>query len=118
MSTESINALLMMTETRDVATLSTAAQALVRESLPLDPPPLDWPHAVNAAAARLNESWVRPDTTGYMEASGLAVELAATLSAYGMTAAEADHMRGRVDGALAAVVAQAVEDAAAAGRDN
>jgi hypothetical protein len=57
-----------------------------------DPRPLDWGHAVDAAAARLEESWVRPDSTGHMLASGLAEELAATLCAYGMMAAEVDHM--------------------------
>lgn len=56
--------------------------------------PLDWSHAVNAAAARLEESWVRPDSTGHMLASGLAEELAATLCAFGMVASEVDHMRG------------------------
>jgi len=60
--------------------------------LPHDPRPLDWGHVVDAAAARLDESWVRPDTTGHMLASGLAEELAATLCAYGMVAAEVDHM--------------------------
>jgi len=59
---------------------------------PHDPRPLDWGQAVDAAAARLEESWVRPDTTGHMLSSGLAEELAATLCAYGMVAAEVDHM--------------------------
>ena len=49
----------------------------------------------------LEESWVRPDATGYMMTSGLADEFAATLCAYGMAAAEADHMLGRMDQALA-----------------
>ncbi|HEX3992856.1 MAG TPA: hypothetical protein VHX39_16925 [Acetobacteraceae bacterium] len=57
-----------------------------------DPRPLDWGHVVDAAAARLEESWVRPDSTGHMLASGLAEELAATLCAYGMVAMEVDHM--------------------------
>jgi hypothetical protein len=57
-----------------------------------EPRPLDWGHVVDAAAARLDESWVRPDTSGHMLASGLAEELAATLCAYGMVAAEIDHM--------------------------
>jgi hypothetical protein len=57
-----------------------------------DPRPLDWGHVVDAAAARLEESWVRPDSTGHMLASGLAEELAATLCAYGMVAEEVDHM--------------------------
>jgi hypothetical protein len=60
--------------------------------------PLDWGHAVDAAAARLEESWVRPDATGHMLASGLAGELAATLCAYGMVAAEVDHMHGQESG--------------------
>jgi len=64
---------------------------------PHDPPPLDWGQAVDAAAARLDESWVRPDATGHMLASGLADELAATLCAYGMVAAEVDHMHDRAD---------------------
>jgi len=72
------------------------------ERPPRDPAPLDWPQAVAAAAARLDESWVRPDTTGHMVASGLAGELAATLSAYGMTVAEAVHMRLHLDAVLAA----------------
>jgi hypothetical protein len=60
--------------------------------LPHDPRPLDWGHVLDAAAARLEESWVRPDVTGHMLASGLADELAATLCAYGMVAEEVDHM--------------------------
>lgn len=54
--------------------------------------PVDWDHAVHAAAARLEEAWIQPDLTGYMRASGLADEFAATLCAYGMVAAEVDHM--------------------------
>ncbi|MGA3002988.1 MAG: hypothetical protein ABSE20_14825 [Acetobacteraceae bacterium] len=64
---------------------------------PHDPRPLDWGHVVDAAAARLEESWVRPDNTGHMLASGLADELAATLCAYGMVAAEVDHMHDHGD---------------------
>lgn len=64
---------------------------------PHDPRPLDWGHVVDAAAARLEESWVRPDATGHMLASGLAEELAATLCAYGMVAAEVDHMHDHED---------------------
>jgi hypothetical protein len=69
---------------------------------PQDPRPLDWGHVVDAAAARLEESWVRPDNTGHMLASGLAEELAATLCAYGMVAEEVDHMHHHED-ALPAV---------------
>jgi len=64
---------------------------------PRDPAPLDWGQAVDAAAARLEESWVRPDVTGYMLASGLAGELAATLCAYGMMTAEVAHMHAHID---------------------
>jgi hypothetical protein len=64
---------------------------------PHDPRPLDWSHVVDAAAARLEESWVRPDDSGHMLASGLAEELAATLCAYGMVAAEVDHMHDHAD---------------------
>jgi hypothetical protein len=64
---------------------------------PHDPRPLDWRHAVEAATARLDESWVHPDSTGQMVALGLADELAATLCAYGMVAAEIDHMHARAD---------------------
>jgi hypothetical protein len=53
---------------------------------------LDWGHVVDVAAARLEESWVSPDMTGFMMTSGLADEFAATLCAYGMAAAEADRM--------------------------
>ena len=63
--------------------------------------PVDWEHVVDAAAARLEESWIRPDATGHMMTSGLAEEFAATLCAYGMAAAETDHMQGRMDEALA-----------------
>ena len=66
-----------------------------------DPWPLDWSHLVNAAAARLEESWIKPDVTGYMAASGLADEFAATLCAYGMAADEVAHMHGRTDDAVA-----------------
>jgi len=69
---------------------------------PHDPRPLDWGHVVDAAAARLEESWVRPDNTGHMLASGLAGELAATLCAYGMSAAEVDHMHDHADALPAA----------------
>jgi hypothetical protein len=62
-----------------------------------DARPLDWGHAVDAAAARLEESWVSPDLTGYMAASGLADEFAATLCAYGMVADEVAHMHDRMD---------------------
>jgi hypothetical protein len=58
--------------------------------------PLAWADAVDAAAARLIGSWVNPDTTDHMVASGLADEFAATLCAYGMAPAEvAHHMRDR-----------------------
>jgi hypothetical protein len=59
---------------------------------PHDARPLDWDIAVHAAAARLEESWVLPDATGRMLSSGLAGELAATLCAFGMVAAEVEHM--------------------------
>jgi len=52
---------------------------------------LDWADAVDAAAARLIGSWVNPDTTDHMVASGLADEFAATLCAYGMAPAEVAH---------------------------
>lgn len=63
--------------------------------------PLDWSQAVAAAAARLEENWGPPDLTGHMLASGLADELAATLCAYGMVAAEVDHMHVRANGLAA-----------------
>ena len=69
------------------------ASASQEPALARNPRPVDWGHVVDAAAARLEESWVHPDTTGNMLASGLADELAATLCAYGMEAAEVDHMR-------------------------
>jgi hypothetical protein len=71
--------------------------AAVRVAQAEDRPPLDWGHAVDAAAARLEEVWSRPDPEGHMLALGLADELAATLSAYHMTAAEADHRQDRAD---------------------
>jgi len=64
---------------------------------PHDPRALDWGQAVDAAAARLEESWIKPDTTGHMLASGLADELAATLCAYGMVASEVKHMHDHAD---------------------
>ena len=69
---------------------------------------------MDAAAARLDESWIRPDVTGHMVASGLAGEFAATLCAYGMAAAEVDHMRGRAKETQAAHSRQALEDGRAA----
>lgn len=75
-----------------------------------DARPLDWGHVVDAAAARLEETWVRPDATGYMAASGLADEFAATLCAYGMVAKEVAHMHGRMDDALARGPMPSVED--------
>jgi len=63
---------------------------------------LDWADAVDAAAARLIGSWVNPDTTDHMVASGLADEFAATLCAYGMAPAEvAHHMQDLPDDSLA-----------------
>jgi hypothetical protein len=64
---------------------------------PHDARPLDWDNAVHAAAARLEESWVLPDATGRMLSSGLAGELAATLCAFGMVAAEVEHMLDHAD---------------------
>jgi hypothetical protein len=84
-----------ITEQTDAEGLLTPASDPVNR--PHDPRPLDWGHVVDAAAARLEESWVRPDSTGHMLASGLAEELAATLCAYGMDAAEVDHMRDHED---------------------
>jgi hypothetical protein len=63
---------------------------------PHDARPFDWDNAVDAAAARLEESWVLPDATGRMLSSGLAGELAATLCAFGMVAAEVEHMVGHM----------------------
>jgi hypothetical protein len=63
---------------------------------------LDWADAVDAAAARLIGSWVNPDTTDHIVASGLADEFAATLCAYGMAPAEvAHHIQDRLDDRLA-----------------
>ncbi|MGD0432145.1 MAG: hypothetical protein ABSA58_13740 [Acetobacteraceae bacterium] len=60
--------------------------------------PIDWADAVDAAAARLIETWVNPDTTDHIVASGLADEFAATLCAYGMAPAEvAHHMQDHMD---------------------
>jgi hypothetical protein len=67
------------------------------DTLAHDRRPLDWNQAVDAAAARLEESWVRPDETGRMLASGLAGELAATLCAFGMMVDEFDHMHDHAD---------------------
>jgi hypothetical protein len=64
---------------------------------PYDRRPLNGAQAVDAAEARLNESWVFPDTTGHMVASGLAQELAATLCAYGMVGGEVAQMEHRLD---------------------
>jgi len=88
-----------VTEQSDAAALVVALPDSV--SRPHDARPLDWGHVVDAAAARLEESWVRPDSTGHMLASGLADELAATLCAYGMVASEIDHMHDHEDTLLA-----------------
>jgi len=77
-----------------------------RSSVPFGQPAnsgrLDWADAVDAAAARLIGSWVNPDTTDHMVASGLADEFAATLCAYGMAPAEvAHHMQDLPDDSLA-----------------
>ena len=69
----------------------------VTEANPHDPRPLDWDQAVDAAAARLEESWVRPDETGRMLSSGMADEFAATLCAFGMVAEEVVHMQVHSD---------------------
>jgi len=70
--------------------------ALFRQ--PIDGGPVEWADAVDAAAARLIESWVNPDTTDHIVASGLADEFAATLCAYGMAPAEVvHHMREHMD---------------------
>jgi hypothetical protein len=118
MSENAIHALVTMTEAPEPARLSPAPSLNMgfgHERRPHDPPPLDWPHAVAAAAARLDEGWVRPDMTGYMVASGLAGELAATLSAYGMTAAESVHMHSRLDEVLEADATRVLDDGVASG---
>ena len=82
----------------DLAATADGFEAVDPRAIPLrDARPLDWGQVVDAAAARLEESWVRPDATGYMAASGLADEFAATLCAYGMVADEVEHMRDRMD---------------------
>ncbi len=60
-------------------------------------PSLDWGHAVEAAAARLEESWTRSGATGHTMVYGLAEELAATLCAYGMMGAEIEHMHDHAE---------------------
>jgi hypothetical protein len=64
--------------------------------------PLDWDHALEAAAARLIESSIEPDTIAHMEASGQANEFAATLCAYGLLVEEVEHMHRREDDTEAA----------------
>jgi hypothetical protein len=66
---------------------------------PLDADPLDWDHALEAAAARLIESSIEPDTIAHMETSGQANEFAATLCAYGLLVEEVEHMHRREDDA-------------------
>ena len=56
---------------------------------------LSWPHAVDAASARLNEEWVMPETGSHPAVEGMGQELAALLCAYGMLGEESDRMRGR-----------------------
>ena len=54
--------------------------------------PLDWDEAVRAAAARLSETWIQPDTKHHPVVRGLAQQLAALLCAYGELPGEADRM--------------------------
>jgi|HubBroStandDraft_1064217.scaffolds.fasta_scaffold152721_1 hypothetical protein len=63
--------------------------------------PLDWDHALEAAAARLIEASIEPDTIAHMEESGQANEFAATLCAYGLLVEEVEHMHRREDDAKA-----------------
>jgi hypothetical protein len=58
---------------------------------PGDREPIEWADAVDAAAARLSESWIVPDTADHMVDSGLADEFAATLCAYGVAPTEVSH---------------------------
>lgn len=81
-----------ITQQPDAARPSASDLETRSEARPHDRRPLDWGYAVEAAVARLEESWVWPDGTGHMQSSGLADELAATLCAYGMVAEEVDHM--------------------------
>lgn len=74
-----------------------SAQVVASQVFATDADKLDWTSAVNTAAARLEEVLPRPDPDGHMLSLGVAAELAATLSAYGLTAAEADHERDRAD---------------------
>src|ERR1019366_4049097 len=59
--------------------------------------PLDWGQAVRAAAARLNESRVLPDTNDQSVVEGMAERLAPLLVAYGKLAEEVDRMQAGAD---------------------
>jgi hypothetical protein len=76
----------------------------------LESPPLDlaWDDAIRAAAARLKESWLLPETRNHPAVAALAVELAAFLCAYGLLADEV--RRGRAQADNPAVVTQPTEE--------
>ena len=64
------------------------------ESPPLD---LEWDDAIRAAAARLKESWLLPETQHHPAVATLAVELAAFLCAYGLLAEEVRRSQAQAD---------------------
>lgn len=64
------------------------------ESPPLEP---DWDDAVRAAAARLKESWLLPETQHHPAVAAPAVELGAFLCAYGLLAEEVRRSQAQVD---------------------
>jgi hypothetical protein len=69
----------------------------IRFNHPIESRPLDWEHAVRAAAGRLSEKWVLSDTIRHPVMDGLARQLAALLCAYGMLPAEVERMETHAD---------------------
>lgn len=54
----------------------------------LETRPVDWDQAMCAAAARLNEGWLLPETGNHPAVAELVWELAALMCAYGLVAEE------------------------------
>ncbi len=57
-----------------------------------EPSPLNWQHALDAAAARVNEKWIIPETGSHPSVDLMGEELAALLCAYGFLTEESDRM--------------------------
>jgi hypothetical protein len=80
--------------TADTAPISPKTTETGRFMRSLESGPTDWDEAVSAAAARLSDASVLPETRDHASGFGIEEELAALLCAYGVFSEDID--RGRL----------------------